>query len=330
MQFDNLHLHFVHRQKYLLINQHFICYYCYKHEHQILKHQMKPSVFLFFIIPLLLINSSCIKQTAEYKALKEQNDSLIRARHQMQAELEEFMSAINLIEQNIEKIKSAENIVSLQSAAQELDDDTRNKINQDLSYINEMLKANREELARLKKNLKNSAIKTTELERSVARLSKALEEESQKVRVLYEQLVQKDSLIAQLGTTVEELGTDLEALKTDNEKKQEVIKEQDETIHTAWYVFGTRKELREQNIVTSDGLFRPQKVLEKDFNKSYFVRIDARKIKSIPLYSSRAKILTNHPRSSYTLEKENNNFVLLIVDYNDFWSVSKYLVIEVE
>lgn len=248
----------------------------------------------------------------------------------MQAELNDFISAINLIEQNIEKIKSAENIVTLQSAGEELDEDTRNKINQDLMYLNEMLKANREELAKLKKNLKNSAIKTTELERSVARLSKALEEESQKVKLMYEQLAAKDSLIAQLGTTVEELGTDIEELKTDNEQKQEVIKEQDETIHTAWYVFGTRKELREQNIITSDGLFRPQRVLESDFNKNYFVRIDARKIKSIPLYSTRAKILTNHPRSSYTLEKENNNFVLLIVDYQEFWSVSKYLVIEVD
>jgi chromosome segregation ATPase len=291
---------------------------------------MKFNIFPFMIFFLLLMNSSCIKQTAEYQALKEQNDSLIRAKHQMQAELDEFMSAMNLIEQNIEKIKSAENIVTLQSAGEELDDDTRNKINQDLMYLNEMLKANREELAKLKKNLRNSAIKTTELERSLARLSKALEEESQKVKILYEQLAQKDSLIAQLESTVEELGSDIEELKTENEKKQEVIKEQDETINTAWYVFGTRKELREQNIITSDGLFRPQRVLESDFNKNYFVKIDARKIKSIPLYSTRAKILTNHPRSSYTLEKENNNFVLIIVDYHEFWSISKYLVVEVD
>jgi len=60
------------------------------------------------------------------------------------------------------------------------------------------------------------------------------------------------------------------------------------------------------------------------------VRIDARNTKSIPLYSSHAKILTIHPKSSYTLEKENGNFVLLIVDTDEFWSISKYLVIEVE
>jgi hypothetical protein len=77
-------------------------------------------------------------------------------------------------------------------------------------------------------------------------------------------------------------------------------------------------------------LFSQQRVLQHDFNKNYFVRIDARNTKSIPLYSSHAKILTNHPKSSYTLEKENGNFVLLIVDTDEFWSVSKYLVVEVE
>jgi len=127
-----------------------------------------------------------------------------------------------------------------------------------------------------------------------------------------------------------QVGEDIEELKSENEIKEITIAEQDETIHTAWYVFGTKKELKEQKIVSSDGIFSSQRVLQSDFNKSYYVKIDARKTKAIPLYSRSAKILTNHPRSSYTLEKENDNFVLIIVDTKEFWSVSKYLVIEVD
>jgi len=150
------------------------------------------------------------------------------------------------------------------------------------------------------------------------------------VALLQEQLAAKDSLINELGTTVSSMGKDIEELKADKEEKQAKINEQEETIHTAWYVFGTRKELKEQKIITSEGLFSPKRILQSDFNKSYFVRIDARKTKSIPLYSSRAKILTSHPKSSYTLEKENDNFVLHITDTKEFWSISKYLVIEVD
>ena len=139
-----------------------------------------------------------------------------------------------------------------------------------------------------------------------------------------------ESLDNELGSTVETLGKNIESLSSDLNQKEAKISEQDETIHTAWYVFGTRKELKEQNIITSDGLFSSKRVLQSDFNKNYFVRIDARKTKSIPLYSTRAKILTSHPKSSYTLEKENDNFVLLITDTKEFWSISKYLVIEVD
>ncbi|MBN2766250.1 MAG: hypothetical protein JXR27_07745 [Paludibacteraceae bacterium] len=288
---------------------------------------MKP---VYIILALTLFVSSCGYQSAEYKALKAQNDSLLRAKQAMQDELDKYFSTMNQIEQNIEKIKQTEGVISTASGDTELDVDSRTKINEDLTYLNDLLKANKDELAKLKTRIKNSAIKSIELERTLARLTKALEEESAKVALLQTELNKKDSLIAELGSTVVELNKDVEDLKTDIDTKETVIKEQEETMYSAWYVFGTRKELKEQNIVTSDGLFRPKRVLESDFNKNYFVRIDARKTKSIPLYSSRAKILTSHPKSSYTLEKEDNNFVLLIVDTDNFWSISRYLVIEVD
>ncbi len=289
---------------------------------------MKP--FFFSLVIVLLLFTSCGKRSADYQALKAQNDSLLNAKQALQNEVDGYFSAMNQIEQNIEKIKSTENVISLQPVGKELDDDMRTKINEDMSYLNDMLQANKDELARLKAKLKKSAFKSTELEQTIARLTKSLEEESEKVALLQTQLAEKDSLISQLGQSVNELGKNVETLSEDNKTKDTKIKEQDEALHSAWYVFGTRKELKDQNIVSSDGLFSPQKVLQKDFNKNYFVKIDARNTKSIPLYSTRAKILTNHPKSSYTLEKENGNFVLLIVDPTEFWSVSKYLVIEVE
>ena len=285
---------------------------------------------IFFLVLFTLLISSCGRQSADYKALKSQNDSLMQAKEKLQEEVDGYFSAINEIEQNIEKIKSAENIITLQPEGDNLDDDARAKINEDLAYLHEMLKTNKEELANLKQKLKKSGFKSSELEHTIVRITKLLEEESAKVGALNIQLAQKDSLISELGSTVNELDQNIERLKEENQNKQVKIKEQDEAIHTAWYVFGTKTELKEQKIITSDGFFSPQRVLQSDFNKNYFVRIDARNTKSIPLYSTRAKILTSHPKSSYILEKENGNFVLLIVNPTDFWSISKYLVIVVD
>jgi chromosome segregation ATPase len=289
---------------------------------------MKPIYFIFATI--LILFTSCGKQSSDYKALQAQNDSLQNVKIKLQEEVDGYFSAMNQIEQNIEKIKSTENTISIQPVGQELNDDMRTKINEDMTYLNEMLQANKQELARLKSKIKKSAFRSSELEHTISRLTKSLEEETSKVTLLMSELTQKDSLIVKLDFKVNEMGKNIEDITLDNKSKETKIKEQDETIHTAWYVFGTMSELKKQKIVTYDGLLSPLKVLQRDFNKNYFVRIDARNTKSIPLYSTHAKILTNHPKSSYTLEKENGNFVLLIVDTEEFWSVSKYLVIEVE
>lgn len=290
---------------------------------------MKTKLFLTVAFIALLI-SGCNTKTQDYEALQAERDSLARVQERMQEEIDSYFATMNQIELNIEKIKKAEKVISMQPIGEDTDMDTRSKITDDLAYINEMLRANKEEIERLKRQLKGSTIKSSELDRTIARLTKALEEETLKVKELEAQLEEKDALIYQLSDEIETISSNMEELKEDNEKKTTKIIEQDETIHTAWYVFGTRNELKEQKIITSDGWFRPGRVLESDFNKNYFVRIDARKTKSIPLYSSKAKILSTHPRSSYSLEKENNSFTLLITDSEEFWSVSKYLVIEVD
>jgi len=289
---------------------------------------MKPSFIICLI--LLVLVTSCGKQSSDYRTLKAQNDSLQNAKIKLQEEVDGYFSAMNQIEQNIEKIKNTENIISSQPVGKELNDDIRAKINEDMTYLNDMLQANKTELERLRSKIKKSAFKSSQLEHTILRLTKSLEEETTKVSLLQVELAEKDSIIIKLDTKVTDMGKDIEELSTDNKTKETKIKEQDETIHTAWYVFGTMSELKQQKIVTSDGILSAKKVLQRDFNKNYFVRIDARNTKSIPLYSTHAKILTSHPKSSYTLDKENGNFVLLILDTDDFWSISKYLVIEVE
>ena len=81
-----------------------------------------------------------------------------------------------------------------------------------------------------------------------------------------------------------------------------------------------------------------QKILEKgdvlksaDFNKDYFTQIDIRTTKEIKLYSKRAELLTTHPAKSYELVKDDKGqLTLKITNPKEFWSVSKYLVIQVK
>ena len=72
-------------------------------------------------------------------------------------------------------------------------------------------------------------------------------------------------------------------------------------------------------------------VLDSKFNKNYFTKKDIRIEKEVKLYSKSAKILTMHPSSSYTLQRDANKmYVLRINNPQLFWSTSKYLVIQVK
>ena len=71
--------------------------------------------------------------------------------------------------------------------------------------------------------------------------------------------------------------------------------------------------------------------MRSNFNKEYFTKIDIRIDKEIKLYSKSAEILTSHPASSYSLQRDaNQQYVLRINDPQAFWSTSKYLVVQVK
>ena len=115
-------------------------------------------------------------------------------------------------------------------------------------------------------------------------------------------------------------------------QKAKTVAEQDKALNTAWFVFGTKKELKDQNILTNTGLFQKKQVLkDSDINKDYFTQVDIRTTKEIKLYSKSADVLTTHPAGSYALEKDDKDqLVLKITNPKDFWSVSRYLVIQVK
>ena len=109
-----------------------------------------------------------------------------------------------------------------------------------------------------------------------------------------------------------------------------IIAQQSDEMSSAWYVFGTKKELKAQNIITKNGIFSKSQILQADFNRDYFVKIDIRNTKSIPLYSKKATILTSHPKGSYSIKEENGNKIITISDPKEFWSISKYLVVRTD
>ncbi len=252
-----------------------------------------------------------------------QTDSLNDIIAQKDSEINDMLGTLNDIEEGFQKINEAENRLSLAKSGEGAS--RKQQLKENIQFIAERMKQNKELIAKLQKQLANSSLQGGQLKKTIENLTKQLEEKNQQLQALRAELDGKDVHIAQLDETINNLNTNVNNLTTDNAKKTETINTQDKQLNSAWYVFGTKKELKGQHII-EDG-----KVMNGNFNKNYFTKIDIRNVTEIKLYSKSAKLLTAHPSSSYQLVRDaNKQYTLQIQNPQIFWSTSKYLVVLVK
>ena len=274
---------------------------------------------------------SCGQNSAEYKKLKAENDSLKIENTKATSEMNEILSTLNDVEADIQSIRDAENYLNLQQqTGGEFSKSNREQIKQNMQLISETLKKNKETISQLEDKLKKSGIQSAALRKTISRLSSELDQKATMIVALQEDLAKKNVRIQELDEMVSSLNEDVENLATTAAAQSEKLNEQDKALNTAYYCFGTAKELKDQKILAGGGLFSKSKVLQSGFNKDYFISVDVREVKEIPLFAAKAKLKSNHPEGSYEFVKdEDGNLTLNITDPKTFWSLGKYLVIEV-
>lgn len=263
----------------------------------------------------------------EEKNLASQNtiDSLTDVVNQKNNELNDIMSTFNDIQEGFREINEAEGRVNI--ARNNGETNAKADIMENISFIKRTMQLNKERIAKLREQLKESSFNTSKLQATIESLNKELESKTARIEELQAELDSKNAHIAHQDKQISELNTNVNSLTADNAAKARAVEQQDKQLNTAWYVFGTKKELREQHILKGTN-----KVLKgNNFNKDYFTKIDIRVDKVIKLYSKSAKLLTNHPAGSYSLDKDARGmYTLRITNPTTFWSVSKYLVVVVK
>ena len=259
---------------------------------------------------------------AEQAALM-QRDSLEQIIAQKDNEINDMMTTLSDIEEGFREITEAQNRVTIAKEGEGTN--TKLRIKENMQFIQSAMKQNKELINKLKQQVRESSVKGDQLKKIIDNLNEQMLQKDKQLQALREELDMKDIHIAELDEKVADLNENVANLTQENTQKTETISTQDKQIHTAWFVFGTKKELKEQNILDKG------EVLQSNFNKDYFTKIDIRIDKEIKLYSSSAEILTNHPAGSYTLQRDaKKQYVLRISDPQRFWSTSKYLVVQVK
>lgn len=278
------------------------------------------------LLPLCMLTFlSCNDVKKAEERAQHERDSLMQVIDEKETELNDIMGSINEIQEGFRQINEAEGRITVANGNPEAAS-SREVIRENMNFIQQTMQQNRDKIALLKQKLKTSNVNVEKLTKTIENLQQQLDEQTAHVQELEAQLAEKDILIAEQGEQINTLNEDVNALKQENEQKQQTIQTQDKDLHTAWFVFGTKAELKEQKILQKGDVLK-----NENFNKDYFTKIDTRIDKELKLYSKSAELLTNHPAGSYRLERDKKKeYTLYITNPDKFWSASRYLVILVK
>lgn len=280
---------------------------------------------IFSILAFVMLLASC--QEKKNVPVIENRDSVRDSLQQVidfkDREINDILGTMNEIQEGFRLINAAEGRMSIIKSGEATN--KTEQMRENIRNISEMMEHNRELIAKLRQQVRESSVRSDQFKTVIDNLVQQLEDNDANLQKLQTELQEKDIHIAELDQTVASLSSSIASLKEESSNKSETIIAQDKQINTAWYVFGTKKELQSQNI------YEKGRVLQSNFNKNYFTKIDIRIVKEIKLYSKSVKIMTAHPTSSYQLIQDaNKQYVLRINNPQNFWSTSKYLVVLVK
>ena len=288
---------------------------------------MKKILYLFV---LLLLASCTGGQKTE--RLTSQNDSLAVAVAQKDSVLNEVFSSLSTVTENLNAIKSRENIINENIDKGEIPKGTTTQINEDIEAINQLLIANRQTIARLQQSadqLKKANVKIGSFEKLIAQLNAQIESKDQEIKILKQNLENMHVQVAELTEQVSGLNTHVSGLTAEKPSLEGEVKSQNNILNTGYYIVGSEKELlSKENVYKSGFIGRTMKINENRSLDS-FTQVDIRNFDDVKIGHKKATLVSSHPAGSYEFVMNDSGVFesLVIKDKSKFWEYSKVLVI---
>lgn len=266
------------------------------------------------------------KETAEENAqITELSDSL----QTVNAEKDSLMVLMTEISDGMLQIKEMEHILTTGNLGKE-STDQKETVKENMIAIQQALEARRKKLESLEARLKKSSAYNESMKKTIESLKNQIESQEANIASLQEELRKANITIEGLNTRVDSL-----ARVSNSERNQKTLAQEEATrlaneLNTCFYVVGSKKELKENKIIES-GFLRKTKIMESDYEKSYFTKADKRSLAVIPLHSKKAKLLSKHPAGSYVIDSDSEGLkTLKIADATRFWEMSNFLIVQID
>ena len=262
------------------------------------------------------------------EALQSQVDSLTATIEQNNQELEFYQSCLFLVSDGLDSIARADkNLMAVASSREKTI--TRESIKQDLAAYADLLTRQRERINQLEAQMGEGGKERERMKGLIGILSKQIEEKDATIQKLQKKVETQDFNVALLQDEINGLYTKIATLKHENKSKDEAIKVAQEMLNEGYYIIGSSSELKKLGVLSSRFLGK-SKVNVDQIDESIFTKIDTRDFLQLTIPSKKVTIKSQHPSTSYklTTDKKSGTTTLDIVDELDFWSVTRFLIIQ--
>jgi len=208
-------------------------------------------------------------------------------------------------------------------------EERRNRIISSIANMRDQIEADKKKIATLEKQLATSKSQLKGVQEIVNKLKASISEKEQIMDELQQRLgILNETLETERRTSAEEIQ---KREMTITEKEQQITQQSIEA-NTIYYVYGTRKELMSKGIMDrKGGLLGIGKVstVKQNIPIEQFTSMNLLETQQIsfPATKKGYSILTNHPATSYKVEKEGDQNILTILDPTSFRK-QKFVVIE--
>ncbi len=308
-----------------------------KNQKSIVRTLVTGAVVLIIIITgfIMLLNKD--SQINELHVETQNLDSVIVKRDSVINDLDGFIFEI---EQNIGLVKSKREQLEFEYRESNLSQKAR--ILEDIKLLDTMLAENEQKMEELNQKLASSQIELKSFRDRVNRLTSELKNQNTVVENLKEEIERRDYQLAQMDEKVNQLESSLmvhadslTALTDSINRSSERIDYMDRELNKAYWVQGTFKELKENEVLEKEGGFLgflgKSKTIKKDLNVGSFTELDIRETEMIPLNARKVEMISEHSANSYRLIYQDDLVSYLKIENPDeFWKLTRFAVIEVK
>lgn len=259
-------------------------------------------------------------------------DSLQNVLVQRNTEMNELTSFLDVIATGIDSITERENMIYMGQDEVSGKKLTLNEMKERINDLSDLIERQREKLEELQDSisfLDNK--KVGKLNIIIASLHKQLEDKDNTINKLKTELEENRKNIQIFKKEIDELNVKNKGLEQQVKIQDETLITQGEMMNEGYYIVATRKELKEKGILVGNSFLTKSKLNLTAEIMEKFNKIDIREFKELIMETSKCKILTDMPESSYSIWVEGTKKVKLVVtNPADFWNSSRVLVIQIK